>query len=474
MKKHKIKLKKIATILLAAVAFSAIQITAFAHETVSGIESSIEFSNWKLFESGSGTITRHNSGNGMYIVCAPSLISYGTSWEDYLDSAVNAWNSIKFNGNYIFSGKLVHPSNNTYTLTNTDISNGKTLVTIIGISNPDSRNWGATYFSGDSNLNIPSATNYSNSSGGYHLKTITIGLNMSNLNSKTATNKKYTITHELGHVIGLADLSTSFNDNTYSDCLMGYSNYTLTAPQPQDIKGAAVISGAHTNHSFDSNFSKINTSQHRNVCSLCDGYKTENHSYSTYNCGILGKTTKLVICKCGYATTNNTTSFAVPTLSSASNYKVVDGPLTIRTSASTAASSNGTMSNGQTVSISEIKLATNNSNYVMGKISSGTYSGKWIALGTVSGDVYAVNMSKQLIVLDGPLNVRNTASSSAQSYGTISNGSTFYITDATAANGFIFGKISSSAPIVVATGSTCNPNDASSHWVALDYCGSIW
>lgn len=474
MKRHKIKLKKLAAVLLSVVVFSTIQITAFAHDTVSGIESSVEFSNWKLFESGSGTITRHNSGNGMYIVCDPSLISYGTSWNSYLNSAVSAWNSIEFNGNKIFSGKLVHPSSNTYTLTNADISNEKTLVTIVAINNPKSRNWGATYFTGDSNLNIPAATNYSNSSGGYHLKTITIGLNMSTLNSKTAANKKCTITHELGHVIGLADLSTDFNDNSYSDCLMGYGNYTLTVPQPQDIKGAAVISGRHTNHSFNSYYSKINASKHRNVCSLCDGYKTENHSYSTYCCGILGKTTKLVICKCGYATTNSTTSFAAPSLSSASNYKVVDGPLTIRTSASTAASSNGTMSNGQTVLISEIKLATNNSNYVMGKISSGTYAGKWIALGTVSGDVYAVNMSKRLIVLDGPLTVRNTASSSAQSYGTISNGSTFYITDATAANGFIFGKISSSAPVVVSTDSTCSPNDASSHWVALDYCGSIW
>lgn len=57
MKRHKIKLKKLAAILLSAVVFSTIQITAFAHDTVSGIESSVEFSNWKLFESGSGTIT---------------------------------------------------------------------------------------------------------------------------------------------------------------------------------------------------------------------------------------------------------------------------------------------------------------------------------------------------------------------------------------------------------------------------------
>lgn len=45
MKRHKIKLKKLAAILLSVVVFSAIQITAFAHDTVSGIESSVEFSN---------------------------------------------------------------------------------------------------------------------------------------------------------------------------------------------------------------------------------------------------------------------------------------------------------------------------------------------------------------------------------------------------------------------------------------------
>ena len=458
---------------------SAIGTTAFAHTQLSTVNHSPSETHWDIFEQGytmpSGTsIPYHSSGNGIIVKSNPELInsSYFTNIDSCVTHAVNAWTSGTFNGTSIFSGKIRKASSD-YTLSSSEISNQKTLVEIFPVYNTGKRFWGSAH------INTDSAEYYSPTNSGQHLKYCKVVLNEATLGTTSSaykqTYQKYTLTHELGHVIGLADLSSgNLDDETYSNYLMGYNNWTMQYPTVTDMKGAAVISGRHTNHSFNSYYSKINASKHRNVCSLCDGYKTENHSYSTYCCGILGKTTKLVICKCGYATTNSTTSFAAPSLSSASNYKVVDGPLTIRTNASTAASSNGTMSNGQTVLISEIKLATNNSNYVMGKISSGTYAGKWIALGTVSGDVYAVNMSKRLIVLDGPLTVRNTASSSAQSYGTISNGSTFYITDATAANGFIFGKISSSAPVVVSTDSTCSPNDASSHWVALDYCGSIW
>lgn len=459
-------------------AISAIGTTAFAHTQLSTVNHSPSETHWDIFEQGytmpNGTsIPYHSSGNGIVVKANPELISssYFTNIDSCVTHAVNAWTSGTFNGTSIFSGKIRKVSSD-YTLSSSEISNQKTLVEICPVYDSNSRFWGSAY------INTDSTEYYSATNSGQHIKYCRVVLNEATLGTTSSaykqTYQKYTLTHELGHVIGLADLSESFDDGTFSDYLMGYNNWTMLYPTATDMKGAAVISGNHTNHSLGSYYSKINTSQHRNVCTLCDGYKTENHSYSTYNCGLLGKTKELVICKCGYATTNSATSFAVPTLSSASNFKVVNGPVTIRTSASTSANTNGTMPNGQTVSISEMKLATNNSNYVMGKISSGTYAGNWMALGTVSGEVYAVNMSKQLIVLCDSLRVRNAASSNADICGTISNGSTFYITDATAADGIIFGKISSSDPIVVATGSTFNPNNVSSHWVALDYCGSIW
>ena len=40
------------------------------------------------------------------------------------------------------------------------------------------------------------------------------------------------------------------NRKMYSDCLMGYDNYSLLAPQSSNMKGAAVISGCHTSHTM--------------------------------------------------------------------------------------------------------------------------------------------------------------------------------------------------------------------------------
>ena len=158
---------------------------------------------------------------------------------------------------------------------------------------------------------------------------------------------------------------------------------------------------------------------------------------------------------------NGASKYVVPT-GTEKDYLIADGPLTLRSSASTTSTSYGSLSNGTPITITTVKQG--NGNYIFGLISSGTYKGKWIALGTLSGDIYAVDMVNLWKVYDGPLNVRVSASTSASSYGTISNGSTFKITDATLNGNYLFAKITS---VTAASGSTCSGSTANGKWIAL-------
>lgn len=152
-------------------------------------------------------------------------------------------------------------------------------------------------------------------------------------------------------------------------------------------------------------------------------------------------------------------------------YKICDGPLTLRAIPNSTATSYGTLSNGTVVNISEIQKGE--STLVFGKISNGANAGKWIALGKIGVELYAVNTSVTWRVFDGPLNIRQTASTSAQSYGTITNGSKFKITDVVTNGNFILAKIADSPAPTLASGSTCTVANAKGHWLALEYCEPV-
>lgn len=152
-------------------------------------------------------------------------------------------------------------------------------------------------------------------------------------------------------------------------------------------------------------------------------------------------------------------------------YKICDGPLTLRAVPNSGTTSYGTLPNGTIVNISEIQKG--DGSFVFGKISAGANTGKWIALGTTGIDIYAANTSVMWKVFDGPLNIRQTSSTSSQSYGTITNGSTFKITDVITSGNFILAKIADSPAPTLASGSTCTVANAKNHWLALEYCEPI-
>lgn len=149
-------------------------------------------------------------------------------------------------------------------------------------------------------------------------------------------------------------------------------------------------------------------------------------------------------------------------------YEIIDGPLTIRANANTTSTSYGTLSTGTNVSISNIEIG--NGTYVFGKIASGTYAGKWIALGTTTGEIYAVNISDIWFVFDGPLNVRDTSSTSSTNYGTIANGSSFKLADVVISGNYIMGQIATSPSPILTSGSSCSVANAKGNWVAINYC----
>lgn len=365
----------LAAFLSCSMLFSTLGITASAHTELSNVKHSAAETHWDIFEEGyktpdGYTINKHNSGNGFYVQTSSRLSSSGyfTSIGSCVTHAVNAWTNAKFGSSYPFSGKIKEVASN-YGLTQSDINAEKTLVEITAVNDVDETYWGST--------RLANATCYSSTNSGRHLKVCQIFLNEATLGQKSSdikpTYQRYTITHELGHIIGLADLSSgNFGDSSYSDYLMGYNNWTMQYPTATDIKGAAVISGYHTSHS-NYKYSYYNNSYHKRSCGLCDGYNLVGHTVSRGKC----------------TTCNHIVARATDT------WKVVDGPL----------------------------------------------------------------------------NVRDTASTAAYSHGVITNGSTFKISDVKQSGSFILAKISSVSSL--ASGSTCTKANAVNHWVAIEYCSVV-
>ncbi len=155
-----------------------------------------------------------------------------------------------------------------------------------------------------------------------------------------------------------------------------------------------------------------------------------------------------------------------PDSTTSKTFKIVDGPLTIRASASSSSTSYGTLANGTSVTIKDIQIG---GNYVFGKIVSGTHNGRWIAIASVTGEIYAVDLTSTWTVVDGSLNVRATASTSATSYGKLVNGTTFKVTDTALYNNYVFGKVTN---VSNTSGNTCSSSTADGKWIALSNSSS--
>lgn len=155
-------------------------VASYAHTDSSNIQHDAANNKWDIYEVGHSRTT-HSSGNGIYVICDSSLTSvnsYSTSWNNYVDTAISAWTSASFNGSNVFKGKLIRKAD-TYSLTNDDIKNQKTLVKIYAIRDADARYWAETMFKFDE------AIYYSKTSSGAHIQYIRIKLNLAKLDDRT-------------------------------------------------------------------------------------------------------------------------------------------------------------------------------------------------------------------------------------------------------------------------------------------------
>ncbi len=281
--------KKILSILLCSVLLCfAMSSSAIAHEELSTVKHSAEKTQWDIFEAGYETpsglsLPYHNSGSGIMIKTDPELLTKTcfTNISSCITHAVNAWRTSTFNNSAIFANKISEVFDS-YSLTSADKTNEKTLVKVYSEYDSSGDYWGCAV------INVSPATYYTATDSGTHLKTCRIRLNEATLGTTSTANRqiyqKYTLTHELGHVIGLADLSSGdFQDNAYSNYLMGYNNWTLLYPTTTDMKGAAAISGNHTTHT-NYYYNYRNNTYHEKRCGLCDGYVLETHTVSNGKC----------------------------------------------------------------------------------------------------------------------------------------------------------------------------------------------
>lgn len=120
---------------------------------------------------------------------------------------------------------------------------------------------------------------------GVHLTGWSIKIN----DNKTIT--AGTMAHEFGHAIGLNDL---YADKNANKIMYGYETRTVTSPTSIDRKGAQLITGQHTTHTWGYRYySTLSGGANRHVkyCTQCNGNSTvvANCVYNAQNiCKICG------------------------------------------------------------------------------------------------------------------------------------------------------------------------------------------
>ena len=103
------------------------------------------------------------------------------------------------------------------------------------------------------------------------------------------------IAHEIGHAIGLKDIYIR------NDVLMyGYSPNFTKKPSSRDVKGARVILGLHDNSEHVFQKVSVSESEHKKVCTLCDGYLLEAHNWVDFGMNIGSMEHGKICSECNY------------------------------------------------------------------------------------------------------------------------------------------------------------------------------
>ncbi len=220
-------MKKIFAFLAATVIAANMTATsALAHNmTDCGLSHKVSTTHWDLYES---SIHWSSYKTDMTVNCGDFD---GKGFETYINSAVNSWDTAKFNNIDLMSMSIDNESGSVIFL-------NKTADQMAKVANKTT--WAVTYRPGAKN----DGTDY------HHYSTdagsIEIWINYDDvLVNKSSTAKTHVPLHELGHVIGLVDIPSSASVNSYLMCNEFGNSVAPTKITITDERGAAVILGQH-------------------------------------------------------------------------------------------------------------------------------------------------------------------------------------------------------------------------------------
>ncbi len=262
-------------------AVSILSVSSSAHTVSIVVEHDPQYTGWDIYDESEA---HHSNYTTAITVNKGDFTS--ADFGNYITNAVTQWNNATFNGTDLLYMK--------------ESSTGyikfckKTLAQMQKVNKGNA--WAFVYRS--------KATTDSNSHYTLNSGNVEIWVNWDDVLSAKATGcKTHTALHELGHVIGLVDIPASVSPNAYLMCNEFGSYYSVPKEITiNDKQGAAVILGQHTNHSFSNSGTwneKIDNTQHRRICSVCEGYTIQNHSFGAWS--DYGQWLQVRFCCCGYA-----------------------------------------------------------------------------------------------------------------------------------------------------------------------------
>ena len=262
MKKYNKILSSTVTAILSAALLS---INVLAHSSVTGFRHEPSVTGWDIYEDSAHWVSSTTT------ITVNKDEFKNNSFGDCITSAVKSWNDETFDGNDLLSMK--------------ESSKG-----IVKFCSKTDKEINATF--GHSAWAVTYRTNASLDINNHYKRTannVQIWVNWTDvLSNKSIGCSTHTALHELGHVIGLTDISADVSYNDYLMC----NEFGKTYPVPKKItnndkQGAAVILGQHSSHNLTN--IKYNRTYHRQTCNVCGVYKNIKHSF--YNG---------VCTKCGY------------------------------------------------------------------------------------------------------------------------------------------------------------------------------
>jgi len=269
--------KRISSFILILLLLTAIfSIDVSAHSVYTGLTYGSSITGWGIFDDGS-----HWPSHNTAITVNSGDFGSNHAFYTFINNAVTDWNSQTFN-----DSKLL-----TMSLSSTGAVKffNKTGLQFQEIGK-DLSTWGCTFVDESTKLEDEenAVVKLHHDGNQHHANTpgnIVIWVNWGVIGAKNISDnaRNHTARHEIGHAIGLEDMSVNDFDKDYPLMCNDFGK-TVTAPSAitaRDRQGASAILGQHT-HAYT--YAQHSETQHKKTCNLCFGYAYENHTFSGATC----------------------------------------------------------------------------------------------------------------------------------------------------------------------------------------------